>query len=83
MFPSIRSSKHIRMTEMQEHSKRFERDMPAGRFAGAVFRALFFSNFGIVSDFEIRISDLFRISEFGFRVFGLSMESNQHTGGLR
>jgi hypothetical protein len=29
-----------------ENSKGVKREMPAGRFAGAVFRALFFSNFG-------------------------------------
>jgi hypothetical protein len=27
----VRSSKQIRMTEMEGHSKRFEREMPAGR----------------------------------------------------
>jgi len=65
-----RNPKQVRMTEMEGNPKRFERNVPEGRFAGAVFRALFFSSFGIVSDFVIRFSDL--DNGFGFQVFGMS-----------
>jgi hypothetical protein len=69
------------MTEMEETSKGDKREMVAGGFGGAVFRALFFSSFGIVSDFEIRISNL--TQGFGFRYSSFEFSaSHQHEDRL-
>jgi hypothetical protein len=78
----VRSAKQIRITEMEENSKGVKREMAAGRFAGAGFPALHFSSFGIVSDFEIRISNL--TQGFGFRYSSFEfLACYQHEERLR